>query len=162
MDPRRTLWLLLGVVGLAGAVAGVLVPDGPVAEGPVLNAVIAWTFILSGLIARARHPENRIGVLIALFGIARGVGPLLAQLAAKADAPVLLTIAILTIDWAILVFVAVLLAFPDGRLRTRVDLAIFAVVGFAVVPAELAWLLFLPAEEGAPANALSLFPDAAI
>jgi len=156
-------WPLLATAGLASAVAAPLLPEGPVRLGPAINSAVVWSFVLCGLLVRQRQPGNRLGPCMIAFGVARGVGPLLAELAVRSGSAALTTVGIATTDLAIVAFVAALAVFPDGELVTRLDRVIVGVVAFAVIPLELAWLLFLPAKSGAPPNALSVFanPDVA-
>jgi signal transduction histidine kinase len=165
-SPARTRWVwsLLGIAALAASATALAIAAGAgggFSHNLVINVVVVWAFSLSGLVAHWRAPENRVGALMIAFGVVRGVGPLLLQWGARIGSPALLTAGILATDLAMLVFVALLLAFPDGRLSRRRDRAIVAMVALALVPGEIAWLLFLPAEPGTPANLLAFFPDAA-
>lgn len=117
--------IVLGLVLTAGAVALVLASDHT--EVPWLailtQLLSAWSFILGGLFAWARRPDNRFGVLLTAVGFAVFIGALSAS---NESLP-------FTLGWTfggvfIAVFIHALLAFPRGYLETRL---VFAIVGVA-------------------------------
>ncbi len=117
--------IALGLVLTAGAVALVLASDHT--ESPELviltELLSAWSFILGGLFAWARRPDNRFGVLLTAVGFAVFVGALSAS---NESLP-------FTLGWTfggvfIAVFIHALLAFPRGYLETRL---VYAIVGVA-------------------------------
>jgi signal transduction histidine kinase len=157
----RREWPLLVCVGLTSSVVAALLPAGPPELGTLINTGVTWSFLLCGWLVWHRQPENRVGPYMLTFGLARGLGFLLIQLAQRSGSGALETVGIILTDLAVLAFVAALVTFPDGELTTRVDRLILALVAIAVIPGELAWLAFLPAEPGAPANLLAVAPDEA-
>jgi signal transduction histidine kinase len=157
----RWEWPLLACVGLASSVLATLLPEGAPSSVSVINTGVSWSFVLCGWLVWHRQPGIRVGQYMIAFGVARGVGPMLMQFAARSGSGALATVGIILTDLAILAFVAALVVFPDGELRTTVDRLILAAVAIAVIPGELVWLVFLPAEPGAPANLLAVAPDQA-
>ena len=136
---RRGLWLFVLAAG-AGAVAMTLANDGLEGlETPYgLRFLIGLAFAGSGLYAWARRPENRLGPLMTAVGCIY----LLAQILSQAHASTLFTAGIWISDAWVVVFVAFLLAFPDGRINARFDLVVIGMFALMAFPLELAWLLF--------------------
>jgi signal transduction histidine kinase len=157
-SPLGRGWLALWWLGLAaGGTVVALVLTEPALAGhrvaEVLSVVASWSFLASGLIAWRRRPGNRLGALMVVIGVIWLTG----QLMLFADWPVLFTAGIVANDaWAV-PFVLLLVSFPAGRPRTRRDLLLVAPFAVAVIPLELAWLLFL--ETGPPGNALLISND---
>src|SRR3990170_2211403 len=77
----------------------------------VLNLLIGWSFVGSGLLAWSRRPENRVGVLMAATGLVWLLGGF--QLANDSG---LYTLGIATSSLSLALFVHLVLAFPEGRL----------------------------------------------
>ena len=124
---RRTF---AGVIGLglllsAGTLALLLTSDHQEAPAFAVTAQLlgAWSFILGGLVAWARRPDNRFGPLLTAVGLTVFVAALGAS---NNSIP-------FTVGWTfggifIAVFVHALLAFPRGYLETRL---VYAIVGIA-------------------------------
>src|SRR4029453_10617376 len=79
-SPLR-VWLTVGPVALAaggGALVAVLTSDHE--ENRILVSVfgllVGWSFVVAGLIARTRRPENRTGILMLVVGFTFFVGAL--------------------------------------------------------------------------------------
>jgi len=110
------LWLLYWPAGLAaGALELTLVltskhEDRPILTG-LLGLVAGWSFIASGLVARARAPHNAVGRLMVGVGFAFFAGSLGW---ANGSVPFTIGLAIGTF-WAA-VLVHLLLAYPSGTL----------------------------------------------
>ncbi len=121
----------------------------------VLNLLIGWSFVGSGLLAWSRRPENRVGVLMAATGLVWLLGGF--QLANDSG---LYTLGIATSSLSLAVFVHLVLAFPEGRLGSRAArLATLAGYLDATAAQLAALLLFEPAAPRfdcpeCPANAL--------
>jgi signal transduction histidine kinase len=115
------------------------------------------SFLVTGWIAERRRPENRTGRIMLFAGAMWLVSAL-----AEADAPLWFTIgtALVTVGKAALVHL--LLAFPEGRLRSRLDRGLVAVGYVVTVPGGIATLAFtddarnliLVADDPAMADAL--------
>jgi PAS domain S-box-containing protein len=115
----------LGLLLTAGSLALLLTSDH--LEGRAFAAATqllgAWSFILGGLFAWARRPDNRFGPLLTAVGLAVFLGALGASNHAIP----------FTIGWTfggifIAVFIHALLAFPRGYLETRL---VYGIVGIA-------------------------------
>jgi signal transduction histidine kinase len=155
---RRGLWLSVLAAG-AGAVAMTLANDGldGVDTTTGLRFLIGWAFAGSGLYAWGRRPENRLGPLMTVVGCIY----LVAQILTQAHAAPLFTAGIWLGDAWVVVFVFFLLAFPDGRLKTRFDLFVIGLFALMAFPLEFVWLLFFETG-GNPENALVVWPNAAV
>ena len=114
----------------------------------VLETLVGWTFVGSGLYAWHRRPANR-GPLMVAAGVVWLVGRALRQI----NLSIAFTGGLWIGDLWGVGFIWVLLAFPDGRLSSRFDRIVPAVVLVVVGPLELAWLLFWNPADG-PGNAL--------
>jgi signal transduction histidine kinase len=158
---RRLAFWVLGWIGLAVAVLGVLVPlltRGPAVtfvEVTVVFRIVGGSFAACGLVAWRRRPDNHSGRLMTATGFAFLASPLLAQL----DAPLARTAGLLLRNVWLLLLVAILLTFlSGGRLRTRADRVIVGAVAVSLLVISPLWLMFLDVE----GNLLLLWPDARI
>jgi PAS domain S-box-containing protein len=152
---RRTLAgiLILGLLLTAGALALLLTSDHTEAPAFAVTAQVvgAWSFILGGLFAWARRPDNRFGSLLSAVGLTVFIGALGAS---NESLP-------FTLGWTfggifIAVFIHALLAFPRGYLETRLVYAIVGVAYFAVTVGALLISLFDDPDRsctGCPENA---------
>jgi signal transduction histidine kinase len=128
---RAKLWLV-GAAGLAVAVvACVATATSDHAELRAVNAalgpLVGLAFIGTGLFAWSRRPENRVGKLMVATGFAWSAVGL-----EQSNSPLLFSIG-MAIGPLYLVFVTwLVLAFPDGRMKTRLaDLLLL--IGFVDV-----------------------------
>jgi PAS domain S-box-containing protein len=157
-SPAR-VWLTVGPLALAaggGALAAVLTSGHE--ENRILVSVfgllVGWAFLVAGLIARTRRPENRTGVLLLLVGFTFFLGAL-----GTSNHSVPYTIGIAFGAIFIAALVHLLLAYPSGRLTSRGERA-FVICGYvAAFLANAAPMLFdrYPATEDCaecPDNAL--------
>jgi signal transduction histidine kinase len=111
--------LALGLVAVAigGGETALLLAAARPGFSPVeliLSLVAGWSFIGLGLVAWARRPENRTGPLMVLVGIT-----FLAGLLHAADQPALHALGAWVRPLHLAVFTHLLLAFPSGRLDSR-------------------------------------------
>ncbi len=155
-----------GAIVLAAVAAGVgvgviaLESDHQEAKAAfaIFGPAVGWGFVGAGLFAWRREPENRTGRLMVLLGFAWLVSTL-----ESANSPVLYTIGVLVGPlWGSL-FVHLGLAFPTGRLRSRLDRRIVR-AGYLIFPlANVPWMLVAgPSEldcERCPENLLLVEPD---
>jgi signal transduction histidine kinase len=141
----RWLWVALWLLGFAAEVA-VLWPVvfGAQADSASLSDVVyrltGGSFVVSGLIAWQRRPDNRVGALMVLVGFGLFADPILSQ----PDSPLAKTLGLLFTDFWSVFFCILLLVFPRGR-RITGTLDRLLVLAF-VVPAivmQVVWLLFL-------------------
>jgi len=139
-DRGRALW----VVGAAGLlVAAIETPliassDFGYDRGlwVALNWVIGVGFVLIGVYAWLRRPDNRVGALMAAAGFAWFVSVL-----DFAESPLLFTVGELLSNLFAAAAIHLLLAFPSGRLESTVDRwltgAVYATVTIGGLPALL-------------------------
>jgi PAS domain S-box-containing protein len=116
----RTAVALWNLALALGAGATVLIftsdhEDSPWATA-ALTVSVGLAFVAAGLIAWARRPENRTGMLLTLVGFTWFVGAL-----AEANGSLPFTIGAVFGSTAYIFFVWLVLAYPSGRLRTRLD-----------------------------------------
>jgi signal transduction histidine kinase len=121
----RALWALAGagfVLGLA--VLALILTNNDLALRGVWGAaalVVGWSFIGVGLFAWRRRPDNRVGMLMAGTGFAW-----LAAGAGLSDLPLVFTIGRVLGSLYLAIFIHLLLAFPSGRLQSRLEKRIVA------------------------------------
>ena len=86
------------------------------------HLVAVWSFIVSGLVAWARRPDNRFGLLLTAVGFAWMLGAL-----SESNRSIPFTLGWILGATFLAVFIHALLAFPRGYLETRsVYIAVFA------------------------------------
>lgn len=108
----------LALLAAAGAIAIVLTSDHTTDKLATIALAVPTelVFVASGLVARARQPENRTGSLLIMVGLAWFLGA-----PGSADQPVLFSAGLLLGGLFIGVLVHLLLAFPSGRMERRSD-----------------------------------------
>jgi signal transduction histidine kinase len=153
--------LAIALVGLGAGVGTALLVLGsdrerdPLAASAVLALVVGWTYIGSGLVAWRQRPENRLGAVMVFIGFAW-----FATFLDDADWSLVFTVGKALESVYLLGVVYLVLSFPTGRLRSRVDRALIAAAVFLVTVVEVAWLLFADARSqicsDCPHNALEL------
>jgi PAS domain S-box-containing protein len=154
----------LALLAAAGAITAVLTSDHVTGEAPTIALAVptGLAFIASGLVARARRPENGTGVLLILVGFAWFLAAL-----PTAEQPVLFTVG-LALNGLFIGFLAhLLLAFPSGRLTSRVERVVAAAMYFVVTVVPFVALLFDEGEVSStacergtcPDNLLATIPD---
>jgi signal transduction histidine kinase len=156
---RRAGFVALWVAGLAAG--GWLLALGLTDErgaghraSAVLSATAGTAFVVSGLIAWRRRPDNRLGPMMVVLGF----WWLAFHLMLFSYESVVFTAGIFGNDAFIALLVPFLVAFPSGRLVSRTGLLLTAPFAIAVIPLEFAWLLFLD-RPVPPANALLVWPN---
>jgi signal transduction histidine kinase len=153
----RRLLIALAVAGLAAGVAiGAITVasdhvDDPVAQA-VLQLLVGWSFIGTGLFAWWRRPANRTGRLMVAAGFAW-----FATSVSASDDDVLFTIGI-ALDALFPAIVGhLLIAFPSGRLQTRFERGVVWATYLLVTVGQVPSLLF--EEPGTPRNLLIVHGD---
>jgi signal transduction histidine kinase len=138
---RRDVSIVLLAVGVGvGAALLVLGSDrepSPVAASAVLAFVVGVAYIGSGVIARRQRPENRLGAVMIFIGFSWFLAFL-----ADANEPRVFTLGTLLEDLYLVGFVYLVLSFPSGRLRSKLDLGLVAAAVAVGLVVEVAWLLF--------------------
>ena len=158
----RALWALAAVGVVMGlAVLAVIVTneelDGARAWGAG-SLVVGWGFVGVGLFAWARRPDNRVGMLMAATGFAWFLSGL-----SFSDVPLIFTIGQLFGSLFFAVVMHLLLAFPSGRLQSRLERRIVGAAYFLTTVVVAPLLLFADAEslecESCPDNLLLVEPN---
>jgi signal transduction histidine kinase len=147
---RRTL---LALAALSAAIGLGLVPLLATADflpdrglWIVLDLVIGGGFTAVGLFAWYRRPDNRVGALMVATGFAWYL-----VVAGNTEPPLLWTLGQSFSNLFVATAIHLLLAFPSGRLETKLDRV---VVGIAYVATTVLWLPFMlftsPTDFGCP------------
>ena len=105
--PARLLWPAAVALGLAAEWAAYDLED---VRSWLPDLVVGWTFLGCGLFAWSRRPDSRTGLLLSATGVAWFAGTLAAPLVYLHRGPLIHCV----------------LAFPSGRLRSRLGLAAVA------------------------------------
>ena len=154
---RPMPWVVAAVAVASGVF--VLIETAPVGVDAwdVLETVVGWAFVGSGLLAWQRRPANRMGPLLIAAGLVYLVGRVLRQF----NVSIAFTGGIIVGDAWTVFFAWVLLAFPYGTLATTFDRLVLLIFAVVVGPIEFAWLLFWEPPEG-PGNALLAWSNARV
>jgi PAS domain S-box-containing protein len=150
---RVALWIVAAALAAASATAIAL--SETVNHGFVAFAlIIGGSFVATGLIALARRPENRFGLLLYGVGVAWIVGTL-----STSDNAYVFSLAqvVSTVYYALLVHA--ILAYPRGRLESRAaQVIVAAAYADTLVPSLVASLVGsshdITSEHDAPRNVL--------
>ena len=138
-------------VGLAGIAAGALLLVLTVdATNPrvtpavaVLNALIVWSFVASGIVAWIGRPHNRIGLLM----VGAGASWFLSALQG-ADMSILFSVGLMAAVLPLGVLVHLVLAFPEGFLRSLPErVTVWIAYALASLLQVVGVLLYAPAPE---------------
>jgi signal transduction histidine kinase len=132
--PVRAVALLAAVGAVFGAVVLVLSASGRHENSTttLFSGAVGTLYLVTGVIAAWRQPENRTGLLMVLVGI----GWFAEDIQISTD-PLQHTIGLLVRSASTGVLLHLVLAFPTGRLRSRLDRVLVAVgygTVFGVVP----------------------------
>ena len=152
MRTRILAFLTFALAATAGALTLTLTSDHEENRFFIaaLYLLVVWAFIITGLIAWARRPDNRFGLLMALVGVAFMLG----ALTESSNEYVFAAGQVLS-GLGIALFVHALLAFPRGYLETKL---VYAIVGTAyalVLGAQTLYTAFQADTcDGCPRNAL--------
>jgi PAS domain S-box-containing protein len=137
----RLLAALALLALVAGVWAAVLVLSSDHGENPVATALLllltGWSFVATGLFAWARRPENAVGRLMVTVGFVSFIGAL-----ADADASLPFTLGVTLGNASIAVFAHLLLAFPSGRLNTRLQRLLAGALYLNLIGLQILWMLF--------------------
>jgi hypothetical protein len=127
----------------------------PAAASAALACIVGLAYIGSGLIARGQRPENRLGAVMIFIGFAW-----LVTFLADANESLLFTLGTVLEDLYLIGFVYLVLSFPTGRLRSKLDLGLVAAAVGIGTAVELVWLLFADSRSqicsDCPHNALEI------
>ena len=155
---RDALIALLALAAGVGAALLVLGSDrepSPTAASAALALVVGLAYVGSGLVGRRQRPENRLGAVMVFIGFAWFVTFL-----ADANESLVFTLGTALEDIYLLGFVYLVLSFPSGRLRSKLDLGLVAAAVAIGTVVELGWLLFADSRSqicsDCPQNALEI------
>ena len=152
----------LAAVGFAAGVGNLALNltsdvEPPFVFTPYLGLLVGWSFIAGGLIAwsrRADTTERRIGVLMVATGLAWFTAGL-----TRLEWWILPTLgSALSGLWTGLA-ICLLLAFPEGRLRSRIDRLLVATIVLDTVVLQLIFLLFSTTTETGAPNDFVVWPN---
>jgi signal transduction histidine kinase len=159
VTPARLAVAALGVLAGVGSLVVNLTSEvePPFVFTPYLGLLVGWSFIGGGLIAwsrRADRPERRIGALMVATGFA-WFAAVLTRIEVSWIASVGSALSGL---WTALA-IYLLLVFPDGRLKTRLDRIIAGAIFLDTIVGQLIVLLFSPTIETGEPNAFVIWPS---
>ncbi len=115
---QRTLLVTIGVFGLFWGLASETIyyrTGAPVLD-VLRDLLIGWIYLYGGLAIWSSRPGNRTGRLMTLVGFTWFIGNL--QLS---DVPVVHDLGVAFADVIFVCLIALILAYPSGRLETRLD-----------------------------------------
>jgi PAS domain S-box-containing protein len=149
MRSASRVWLTVGPVALAAGVGAVALVLGSSHEEnrivvSVFGLLIGWAFVVAGLIALTRRPENRTGVLMIVVGLAFFVGAL-----SDSNVSILFTLGMVLGALFVGALVHLMLAYPSGRLTPGERKVVIAGYTLALL-ANLLPTLFDPTPGGDP------------
>ena len=156
------LRFVLAVLGLAAGLGNLALNltsdvEPPFVFIPYLGLLVGWSFIAGGLIAwsrRADTTERRIGMLMVATGFAWFSAALM-----RIDEWILPTLgSALSGLWTCLA-ICLLLVFPQGRLRSRVDRLLVAAIIVDTIVLQLLVLAFSTTTETGAANDFVIWPN---
>jgi signal transduction histidine kinase len=142
----RRRWTLVAVAlagGIAGGLTLIVALGSDTGWGPgrgfnaVVGPLVGWAFIGTGLFARIRRPESRVGLLMIAVGFAWCASALIV-----AEQPGLFVLGYLTIGLPYAVLYHLLLAFPVGSLHSTLERAIVVTGYFSAVVLKALETLF--------------------
>lgn len=160
MKPRWEVLVALGLLGLLGAAASLWAGlnsdhlEEVQVGGAVFNPLIGLSFIVTGLFAWWRRPENRFGALMIAVGFVWLIATLIVS-----DVPGLFAIGGLFSALPYAFLLHMLVAFPSGRLSTPWERFLVTMGYLDVTVLQLVGVLFLNTADpdvcsGCPANPL--------
>jgi hypothetical protein len=132
----------IGVIGFVWGVLSELLyyRAGVAAYQVLLDLAIGWTYLYGGLVLWSSRPANRTGRLMTLVGLLWFVGNV-----AISDVSWIADVATLFSEAAAVALIALVLAYPTGRLETRLDRV--TVAGLALGFTALNAVQFLPGSQ---------------
>lgn len=150
---RWALVLLTTIAVLVGGVQiAVLAPGGP-QVGPVwaaeLYPAMGLVYVVAGVVAWWRRPSNRLGTIMVVGGLSMFISTLEAF-----SEPVLVAIGIVLQTVILALAAHLLLAFPSGRLRSRVAVLTVVLAYFVSLVLQIPLYLFDP--QASPGGMLSV------
>jgi signal transduction histidine kinase len=141
-------------MGTAALIVGSDREPTPTWASAGLALLVGWVYIGSGLVAWRHRPELLLGPVMVFIGFTWFVTFL-----ADSDDPVVFTLGTALENVYLLGFVYLVLSFPSGRLRGRLERILFVAAIALTIVVEIAYLLFADSTvfcSGCPDNALQV------
>jgi signal transduction histidine kinase len=141
-------------MGTAALIVGSDREPTPTWASAGLALLVGWVYIGSGLVAWRHRPELLLGPVMVFIGFTWFVTFL-----ADSDDPVVFTLGTALENVYLLGFVYLVLSFPSGRLRGRLESILFLAAIVLTIVVEIAYLLFVDSTvfcSGCPDNALQV------
>ncbi len=137
----RSIRLLIGVLGTIWAVGGeaIAMSAGKPASSGLLHLAIGLTYLFGGLAIWDHEPANRTGRLMTLVGLTWFIGTL-----DDSGIPIVNEIALALEDTTTVLLLALILAYPSGRLETRVDRVAVAILAVGATTLNILYSTSLP------------------
>jgi PAS domain S-box-containing protein len=143
ITPRVALLAALGTVLYAGAIAIAAASDTDAGGSVVAAFAAGFSFTATGIVAVARRPENRTGLLMLLVGYVWALGAL-----TLADSPVVFSVGAVGQQLAFAPLAHLLLAYPTGVLERRYERRLVAALWAVVFAGPLLLALVDPTPTG--------------
>src|SRR3954463_5656172 len=118
---RLTIWVAGTVWALVAE--GLSFQSGQTPSAGLLNLAIGLTYLYGGLAIWDHEPTNRTGALMTAVGLTWFIGPF-----AHSEIPVVNEIGLALEDTTTVLLLALVLAYPSGRLTSVVDRAAVAIL----------------------------------
>lgn len=137
----RSIRLVIGVIGaVIGVLAtGIALGAGWTPESALLHLAIGLTYVYGGLAIWSHDPANRTGPLMTSVGLTWFIPNL-----EGSGLPILNVLGLALGDTWSVVLVALVLAYPGGRLETRVDRVAVAVLAVGVTALTVLYAVPVP------------------
>ena len=121
----RTLRLAIGILGTLWAIGGETLSfqNGQTPSAGLLHLAIGLTYLYGGLAIWDHEPANRTGRLMTAVGLTWFIGTV-----AHSAIPLVNQIGLATEDTSTVLLLALVLAYPSGRLESRVDRVAVAIL----------------------------------
>jgi signal transduction histidine kinase len=137
----RSTRVVIGALGTVVAVAGesIAIGSGRSADSGLLHLAIGLTYLYGGLAIWDHEPANRTGRLMTLVGLTWFIGTL-----DDSGIPVVNELALALEDTSLVILLALVLAYPSGRLETRIDRVAIAVLAVGATGLNVLYSTSLP------------------
>jgi hypothetical protein len=128
-------------IGVLGAVAGeaIAMSAGRSASFGLLHLAIGLTYLYGGLAIWDHEPANQTGRLMTFVGLTWFIGTL-----NQVDVPIIREAALAFEDTPTIILLALILAYPSGRLETSVDRIAVAVLAIGATALNVLFSTSLP------------------
>jgi signal transduction histidine kinase len=165
IQARGALWFIGAAGLLVAAIETPLIAAADFAPDRGLWIALTWVigggFVGIGLYAWSRRPDNAVGVLMVATGFA-----FLISVLGRTEPPVLFTTGHLLSNLFVGTAIHLLLAFPSGRVESRLDRWLLGAVYVAVTLGFVPYLLFADPEfmgcAGCPENLILIESDPSV